>query len=54
MTTKNSKNLTNSPTLVAARPPTLSVKSKVKAAMLGVNHNETPTRQPRVIKAKTR
>jgi hypothetical protein len=54
MTTKISKNLTNSPRLVAARPPTLSVKSKVKAAMMSVNHNETPTRRARVIKAKTR
>jgi hypothetical protein len=35
------KNLTN---LVDQRPPTLTIKSKVKAAVTSLNHNETPTK----------
>ena len=43
MSTKNEmdKNLTN---VVDQRPPTLTIKSKVKAAVTSLNHNETPTK----------
>jgi hypothetical protein len=46
-------NLTNAQQLVASRPPTLAIKSKVKAAVTSLNHNETPTKA-RGIKAKRR
>ncbi len=45
MSTKNeTENLTNAQQLIASRPPTLMIKSKVKAAMTSCQHNETPTK----------
>jgi len=50
---KKNVNLSDSPNLQVARPPMLNIKSRVKAAMMSLNHNETPTKAAR-IKVKTR